>query len=214
MPEPVRTSTDLARSTGSTRRSVLTAAAWSAPAIALAVAAPLAAASPRTTCPSNVRAAVHSNYVNAVDVVGNSSSLFFLGLPFAIDLTGVLPTEYGTTAAAVLTGATLTMTTAGVLTTHTGFVGGSGALPVGQTSAVPGRFWFNNLNFPNGTYSQFSAPTQPRSLSVTVQLRFTPPGGITLECPQTFTWNIRGSVTGAVISGRGFLALSGTPSVA
>lgn len=199
---------------GIDRRTVLKGAAWSAPVLAMAVAAPMASAS-GPTCPPCLTAGVLGGITTQAVVAGNKGSLAFVGA-LGLDSRGcdlalfrplytVLPTE-----------ATLTMSDN---STHNAVGLTAGVGTFGQLGALPGTLLFNNITFGSGTYAVNSNPVRPKSLTVKANVVLVGlPSLIEITCPVTLTYTFSvwgaGVVTPAFLGGAGTINFTGTATAA
>ncbi len=191
---------------GVDRRVILKGAAWSAPVIALAVAAPGAAAS-QPVCPTCLTAGVLGGITTQAVVVGNKGALLFGGA-LGLDSRDCDLTLFKPLYTSVITTATLTMSDG---STHVGTGLGTGTGTFGQLGALPGSFLFSNISFPNGVYVANSNPVHPTSITITAQIGLIGlPGLITITCPVTLTWNLDVFGVGTVIFGAGTINYTGT----
>lgn len=199
------------RHDGSSRRSLISAGAWTVPVIAFAHAAPAAQAS-GPKCPTCLKAGVLPGILTSQAVVlGGKGALLFAG-SFALDAKGCSLTAFQPAYSVVTTSATLTMSDG---STHTGSGLGTGAGTFGQIGAIPGSFLFSNVSFPNGTYVATTNPVRPVKLTVTVNVIVVGlPGLISLTCPQALSWNLNVFGTGIVVFGAGTINYSGSAMVA
>lgn len=196
---------------GSSRRSLMSAGAWTVPVIAFAHAAPAAQAS-GPKCPTCLKAGVLPGLLTSQAVVlGGKGALLFAG-SFALDATGCSLTAFQPGYSVVTTSASLTMSDGAI---HTGSGLGTGGGTFGQVGAIPGSFLFSNISFPNGTFTPTANPVRPVKLTVTVNVIMVGlPGLVSVTCPQTLSWNLNVFGTGIVVFGAGTINYSGSATVA
>ncbi|NQX28664.1 hypothetical protein HQQ81_15050 [Microbacteriaceae bacterium VKM Ac-2854] len=211
------------------RRAVVATAAWAAPTVAFAAAAPLASASGSQPCPTTVLPAVVIPQLDPSDwLVFQARSWWTLSSKyFGIDTTLVDPAVYGSTFEFTLLGGTrFTMTSGGggvaswymVGSTFSGTVGSVTPLPVVDgTIGDINVLVVPDIYDPNTNVDVFFDAADaytPSAVEFTAELRFTLPAtGETIACVQDFAFDIASSFTGGpIINGHGNLHMTGTVS--
>lgn len=203
------------KTNGIDRRTILKGAAWSAPVLAAAVAAPIAAAS-TPVCPPCLKAGVIGGALTSQSVVvGNKGSLLFAGA-FGLDSRGCNVNLFQPLYTSIVTSATLTMSDG---STHAGTGLGTATGTFGQLGALPGSFQFSNITFPSGTYLANSNPVRPTKIQIKATIVLIGiPSLVQIKCPVTLEWNLNvfgvGVVTPAFLGGTGTINFTGTASVA
>lgn len=200
---------------GLDRRTVLKGAAWSAPIVALAVAAPLASASTTPTCPPCLTAGVLGAITTQAVVVGNKGALAFVGA-LGLDSRGCDLNLFKPLYTIIPTSATLTMSD-GSTHSGTGLAAGTGTF--GQLGALPGTILFSDLTFPSGTYVLNSNPRRPTKIVIQANVVLVGlPSLIEITCPVTLTYNLNvwgvGVVTPTFLGGTGTINFTGTATAA
>lgn len=190
------------------RRAVTKSAAWAAPVILAAVAAPAASASPVPVCPTCFRAGPVGAYTSQALVVGNRGTIAF-GSIFNIDSTLCDLSLFSPTYSILTTSATLTMSDGRTYTQTLNLGAGQGSF--GAVSGVGEALVFSNVLIPDG--GSIFSPAVVRPVKICISFIFILEGLpflIKIECPQTLCWSMNSLATGIVVGGLGTVNYSGT----
>ncbi|MEI2712624.1 MAG: hypothetical protein V9G04_04840 [Nocardioides sp.] len=192
---------------GISRRRLAQGAAWAAPTIVLATAAPALAASDMPACPTCLNAGVGGLFTaQAIAALGTANVSGTSG--FNVDSTGCDLSLFVPTYTTAGLGGTMTWSD-GSTTAMSAVALGGGTL--GQISAISGNYTTNNATFPDGFYGG-TLGKHPTKLCFDVQMFFMLIGMIPMPaCNYRICYDICGVVGVGVIGfGTGTVNWTGT----
>lgn len=194
--------------TDHSRRRIVRSAAWAAPSIAFATAAPAAAASP--TCPTCLVPGAASGFLATGPVLFNQA-LLTVTIPFNIDSSSCNTSLFQPVYTIVGGTASMTMSDGRTYRSTLGVTTGAGTF--GQASVFTTVAEFAGVVVTNGVWVASSSRFRPVSVSISFTAIFVGlPSLVQISCPYTFTYSFRGTSTNSTVFGAGQYTAAGTLS--
>jgi len=198
------------------RRTVVKGAAWSVPAIAAAVAMPLASASGTPECPGCMKAGVGA--FTLAGVAASSRATLAFAAPVILDATncGTLIGnifDFKPAFTYIVTSATLAMSDGATYNSLIGLAPGAGVL--GAVGAMAAAFSFTNVRVDPSNTRTGLPRTKPVSLTVQINVTFKWGLGVELLCPVTLVYDLSSAVNVSLLAlGAGAISYTGFTAAA
>lgn len=193
------------------RRALVKGAAWSAPVLAAAVAAPLAAAT--TVTPPDCPNCMKPNFglLELAGLAASSRATLVMAAPLTINAApcGFLTNIFRPAFTFIITKATLTMSDGNTYDSKVGLGAAAGVLGT-PLNPFPAAFSFTNVRIDKSNTRVGIPRETPVKLTVHVQNTLEYGIGLQLQCPNTYEWDLSNVLNvGLLAVGAGVVTYTG-----